>query len=67
MSGGDSEPESGRDPGGESASDPTGESGGDPGGDAGGDFDSSPEMRLVAELRMEEPKPNIFPDTLSAD
>lgn len=81
-SGGDSEPESGGVPGGESAPESMGESGGDPGAESGGEpggvssgepggdstFSSSGfvDIRLVAELKREEPNPNIFPETASA-
>lgn len=59
------ESESGGDPGGEkgeSGGEPgpeSGESGGEPGGDSSG-FSSSPVTRVVAELRREDPKLNIW-------
>lgn len=73
-SGAESGSESGGDPGGDSASESMGESGGEPGGESGGEpggelaFSSSSaftDMRLVAELRSEDPNPNILPDTAS--
>lgn len=64
--GGESAPESGGDPGGDSAPESMGESGGEPGGESASSLSWLEEIRLVAELKKEEPKPNILPDTASA-
>lgn len=64
-SGGDPGAESGGDPGGVSSGEPGAESGGEPGGDSAFSSSGFVEIRLVAELRREEPNPNIFPETAS--
>lgn len=50
--------ESGGEPGPESGGEPASEPGGDPGGGAAA-FSSSPETRLLAELKSDDPKLNI--------